>query len=163
MSLWSAWHAATSHDTSQRHTGCRNPRCRLAHYITLHYITSHYITSQPRLCRVPDNAQDQSVHCFCTQHMWPPALSPILGRTLLLTVLTVAATRHHIVHLPLSLAVVPAGVGVRIQGVTEVWPPVEVGSLNTNNVSVPQCDTAAAPRCVSLVTREMDVSGMENM
>ena len=71
MSLWSAWHAATSRDMSQRHTGCRNPRCRLAHYITLHYITLlhitlHYITSQPRLCRVPDNAQDQSVHCFCT-------------------------------------------------------------------------------------------------
>ena len=44
MSLWSAWHAATSRDTSQRHTGCRNPRCRLAHHITLHYITSHYFT-----------------------------------------------------------------------------------------------------------------------
>ena len=44
MSLWSAWHAATSRDTSQRHTGCRNPHCRLAHYITLHYITLHYIT-----------------------------------------------------------------------------------------------------------------------
>ena len=135
MSLWSAWHAATSRDTSQRHRVTRGVATLAADWpitlhITLHYLTLHFITPQPRLYRVPDNAQDQSVHCFCTQHMWPPALSPILGRTLLLTVLTVAATQHHIVHLPLSLAVVPAGVGVRIQGVTEVWPPVEVDSLN---------------------------------
>ena len=47
-------------------------------------------------------------------------------------VLTVAATWHHIVHLPPSLAAVPAGVGVR-----GVWPPVEVETLNTNKV--PHC------------------------